>query len=72
MSVTRKHFEALASSLRKTRPSKTINSELSLLHKNTCLEVAYALKKFNTAFNFEKFMKACGYSYNREGAFYFI
>lgn len=69
MSVTRKHFEAIAAALAKV-DARPLGSGHA--HKECCLNVAYALKKFNPAFNFEKFMDACGYSYSREGAFYYL
>lgn len=48
--MTRKHFTEIASTL------AAVRADL-----RTCEEMGYTLSKFNQAFDFGKFMDACGH-----------
>lgn len=58
--MTKKHFIALAASLKATKPPKTHRARLEAW-KATVSEVACTCNQFNSMFDHSRFLDACGY-----------
>ena len=56
--MTRKHFAAIAETLRASR----VDHASDTAHRYTCLQMASTLKRFNANFDRERFLAACGAS----------
>jgi hypothetical protein len=69
MSISKKHFVALAQGLRFIRPAPDPDDLLTTakqkirhdMWKDCCENVAYTLGGFNPAFSRQTFLEACGY-----------
>lgn len=77
MSMTRKYFEGIAYALKQSQPSKEFPCQdcyrcMQDNHRQTCLNIAYKMRAYNSRFDMQRFMAACGYQYDTEGAFYHV
>ena len=58
--MTRKHFKALAEALKNVQPAE-INSPIGRQWERDTNVIAEVLARFNSRFDQQRFVKACGY-----------